>query len=175
MKIILLYVASLDGKLTKWGQGDIHDWVSQEDQSHFWQTLNANNLIVMGSNTFTTANVKPVPGTLRVVMTRQVKKFAKQTVPGQLEFSAETPEQLVKRLEKLRYKQMLLVSGRKLTTIFFQKQLIDEIWITIEPKLFGLGDSLLDENKFAINLKLISTKKLNPRGTLLLKYKVVNQ
>lgn len=171
MKITLLYVASVDGKITKSGQGP-SKWSSKEDAEYFLSVLRKSKLIVMGSNTFAVSNVKPVEGVLRVVLTSNPQRYKQFELPGQLEFKNEEPQELIERLEKLGFKKMTLVSGRRLTTAFFRHKLIDEVWLTLEPKLFGLGDSLVNDEEFDIELKLVSLQKLNNQGTLLLKYKV---
>lgn len=173
MKIILLYVSSVDGKLTKWGQSHVHEWTSKEDAEQFVNAKEQNNLIVMGRSTFEVVKPQPQEGTLRVVLTRNPEGYEEATVPNQLEFSHESPTQLVTRLEKKGFSQMLLVSGRTLTTQFFKESLIDELWLTVEPKMFGNGDSMLLDEKVEINLELIETKLLNKQGTILVKYKVL--
>lgn len=171
MKIILLYVSSIDGKLTKWGQSKVHNWTSPEDAEYFLAVRKQNNLIVMGSKTFNAVKPNPEEGTLRIVMTEQPKKYQQYALPGQIEFSNESPERLVNRLET-QYKQMILLSGKTLSTAFLKKKLVNELWLTIEPKIFGIGDPLVTEEKLDIQLQLIKLQKLNRKGTLLIKYKV---
>src|SRR5258708_35931822 len=132
MKIILIDVSSLDGKLTKWARDNIYEWSSPEDFAHFQKVKSQNNLLVMGSGTFDavkdneTVGLKPEKERLRIIMTSKPKEYKKYVVPGQMEFSNETPEKLVTRLEKLGYHQMLLVSGGRVATSFFKENLIDE-------------------------------------------------
>ena len=76
-------------------------------------------------------------------------------------------------LEKQNYKQSLLVGGSEINTLFFRDKLVDEIWLTIEPKIFGNGNDLTTGQNFDIELKLKSSKRLNTTGTLLLKYEVL--
>ncbi len=181
MKIILINVSSLDGKLTKGHGNNIYEWSSDEDFAHFQKIKSENNLLVMGSATFDavkdneTAGLKPEEGRLRIILTSNPKKYKNYVVPGQLEFSNEAPVTLIKRLEEQGYKQLLLVSGGKVATSFFESQLIDEMYLTIEPKIFGSGEPLVQEKQFDISLKLLETQKLNPNGTLLLKYKILKQ
>jgi len=181
MKIILIHVSSVDGKLTKWKGKNVYEWSSPEDFSHFKQTMAQHNLVVMGSGTFDDvkgnkkAGLKPEKERLRIILTSKPKYYDKYIVPGQMEFSDETPEQLVNRLEKLGFKKMLLVSGGKVAASFFRDKLIDELWLTIEPKIFGTGEPLVQEEQFNIFLQLIRTKKLNSNGALLLKYKVLKK
>ena len=101
------------------------------------------------------------------------EKYKQFAVAGQLEFSDEKPKELIRRLEKQGYGQMLLVGGGKVATSFFEEELIDELWITIEPRIFGIGEPLVAEKEFDINLQLLNYEKLNESGTLLLKYRVI--
>lgn len=174
MHIILAIVTSLDGKSTK-GDQSPSEWASKEDQQKFFSLIRKYNLIVMGKNTYLIRKpyLKLTPGKLRVVMTRNPQQFRKDQVPAILEFSGDPPKKLVKRLGGLGFKQMLLVSGPKLNTAFLKDKLIDELMITLEPKIFGLGKGLVDQVPLDVNLKLKSIKRLNPQGTLLLKYDVL--
>ena len=119
MKIILVDVASVDGKLTKGNSANIHDWTSKEDLAYFEKVKSENNLLVMGSGTFEKAEIKPEKERLRIVLTSNPEKYMQYEIKDQLEFSNETPQELIKHLEKRGYKQMLLVSGGKLATSFF--------------------------------------------------------
>lgn len=174
MNIILAIVTSIDGKSTK---GDLSpkDWASKEDQQFFSTFIKKHNLIVMGKNTYKIIkpNLKPSPGKLRVVMTRNPQQFSNETILNQLEFTSLSPKQLVTTLEKRGYKQLLLVSGEKLNTAFFKAKLINELYLTLEPKIFGMGKGLVNLIPLDINLTLKSIKKLNSQGTLLLKYDVL--
>lgn len=129
----------------------------------------------MGSKTFLQAGhfMKLSPKNLRIIMTKNPNKFAKFALPGQLEFTSESPIQLINRLEKSGIKNVLLASGEKLNTQFFRQKLISEVWLTLEPNIFGLGKGIIDES-MDIKLKLIFSKKLNTQGTLLLKYTVIH-
>lgn len=173
MKIILIDVMSLDGKLTKWKDSNIYAWSSPEDFVHFSKIRDANNLLVMGSGTFEAVRPQPEKERLRIILTNNPNKYISSCRTGQLEFTSEQPEQLIKRLEKLGYKQMLLVGGKGIATSFLQKHLVNELWLTIEPKIFGTGDTLVNAEKMDVALKLLHLKILNKQGTLLLKYKVL--
>jgi len=162
MKVILAMVVSADGKSTK---GDLppKEWASREDQIYLSKLIRKQKLIVMGSNTYLSAKkiIKLSPKTLRVVLTKSPKKYKKDLVAGQLEFSSDSPTTLVKSLEHLGYKQMLLLGGIEVNTSFFKANLINELWLTIEPKIFGKGKGVVAEKTFDINLKLKSLEKLN--------------
>lgn len=173
MKIILAAVSSLDGKITKGRDSDIRGWTSPEDTAHFAHLKSIHNLIVMGRKTYEAMrpNLQLDSKTLRVVLTKHPENFAAEAVSGQLEFSSESPVVLVGGLEKQGYSEMLLVGGGTLNGQFLAKGLVDEIYLTLEPRLFGTGTSLAADSRLNVNLRLLKTSRLNEQGTLLLHYK----
>lgn len=174
MKITLAIVTSVNGKSTK-GNLSPKDWASKEDQTQFSSLITHHNLIIMGKNTYKIIkpNLKHSPGKLRIVMTRNPKQFSNLAIPSQLEFTNLQPKKLIKNLEKRGFQQLLLVSGAKLNTAFFKEKLINKLYLTLEPELFGSGKGIIEDSSLNINLKLLSIKKLNPQGTLLLQYEII--
>lgn len=175
MKTILIFVSTLDGKVTKWGDPDVKLWTSHQDQDYYKKIWNESRLIVMGSKTFDAEKRKPSPDHRLVVMTSQPDKYKSAAVPGQLDFTSESPAEIAARFEKEGRKQMLVVGGPHVATSFLKEQLIDELWLTIEPKIFGVGSNFATEEKLDINLRLIHFEKVNEQGTLITKYAVVKK
>ena len=165
-------VASLNGRITKGKNSDIYRWTSVADQKFFFDLIHKSALIVMGRSTYEAvrSRLKLSSERLRVVLTREPKRYAKFAKPGILEFSSENPKQLIKSLAKRGYKELLLVGGGEVNAAFLEAGLVDEILLTIEPVIFGTGKLMIADGKFNKNLKLIGVKKLNRRGTLLLRY-----
>lgn len=170
MKTILVFVQTADGKITKWGYPIIRSWSSKEDQDYFFSLMKKSELTVVGSNTFNSDPFKPSSGHLLVVMTRHPEHY--QTIPGSIEFSSLSPTELVKEYSA-RYDQMFLVGGPHLATSFFRENLINEIWLTIEPRIFGFGGNFISDQNLDIRLQLKSFEKINDSGTLILKYSVI--
>jgi dihydrofolate reductase len=175
MRIILVFVSTLDGKITRWGDPKVSSWTSEEDKKYFRKTWNEAPLIVMGSNTFLAEKLGSLRDHLIVVMTRHPSTYKNKEVRGQLEFSDESPAQLAARLEKANYGTMLVVGGAQVTTSFLKAELIDEIWLTIEPKIFGKGGNFVIEQELDLELQLTSCEQVNPEGTLITKYKVLKK
>lgn len=176
MKVTMVAVASLNGKTTKGKDTNIYSWTSKEDSKLFFSLIEKNNLIVMGSKTYEQARklIKHKKNKLRVVLTRNPEKYSKESIKEMLEFTNETPLALIKQLESRGYKKMLLVGGSQANSLFLKSKLVNEIYLTLEPKIFGSGRILIVDENLDISLKLISIKKLNKKGTLLLKYKIQN-
>ena len=170
----MVMLATADGKITRGNNPNIHTWSSKEDQKYFFSLIKKNNLIVMGRASYDASKpvIKIEKSKLRIVLTHSPKKHLNQTIKGQLEFTDESPEKLVKRLSLLGYKKMLLVGGGTINGLFLIQNLVDELYLTVEPKIFGSGKNMVEGQLLNTPLHLISIKKLNKIGTLLLKYKV---
>jgi dihydrofolate reductase len=175
MKTILIFVSTLDGKVTRWGNPDIRSWSSRGDQDYFDSVLNHVRVIIMGSGTYNPDPVIPVAKHLYIVMTRTTDKYSNKEVPGQLEFTSEAPMEIVRRFRDEGEKQVLVVGGPRLATSFLKDNLIDELWLTLEPRLFGTGDSIVTEEKLDVSLNLLSSDKINEQGTLINKYRIIHE
>jgi dihydrofolate reductase len=173
MKTILVLVASLDGKITKWDQPVVTSWTSKEDQQYFGDIWGKSRLIVMGSGTYESNPPLPSAKHLIIVMTARPEAYRIHEVTGQLEFRNDTPAALVKDIESRGFDEMILLGGARLATSFFSEGFIDELWLTLEPRIFGSGQSLAAGEELNIAMNLISCQKVNEAGTLILKYSVL--
>lgn len=176
MKLILVMVTSLDGHSTNGIAEGTHSWNSLEDQKYFQQVIENGSLLIMGSATFDGAikTMKHERGKLRVIITRTPEKYEDQKIPGQLEFTNETPTDLIARLESQGFSEGFLLGGAHTNTAFFKEKLVTEMWQTLEPKILGIGNGIVGEETMDISLRLLDSQKLNNEGTLLLKYSVEN-
>jgi dihydrofolate reductase len=175
MKVILVFVSTLDGKITKWGNPHVKDWSSQKDQEYYKELWNHAPLVIMGSSTFNAEHFSPSSNHLLVVLTKHLLKYKKYEVAGQLEFTDKSPDELTAEYQKKGFKKMVVVGGAHIATSFLKEQLIDELWLTIEPKIFGTGGNFVIEEQLDINLKLTSCEKVNEQGTLITKYDVIKK
>ena len=173
MKRVLIFVSTLDGKVTKWGDPHVQTWSSQKDHDYFQKTWSESEIIVMGSNTFNVEPPKHSKDHILIIMTTHPSDYKDKEVLGQLEFTDEAPKLIMARLKKAGYERVLVVGGPHISTSFLKDQLIDELWLTIEPKIFGIGGNFVIEEKLDISLYLDSYEKVNKQGTLILKYTVI--
>lgn len=169
LKVTAVYVTSLNGNFTKDGQTDVQDWASGEDHEHFSALIARHEVLVMGRNTYEAKRSQPEPGRLRVVLTDNPSHYAQNAVPKQLEFVSATATQLLQRLQARGYKNILLVGG-SVNTQFLDAGLVDELWLTVEPKIFGRGKQLFAGAQTDPRMRLLSCKQLNKQGTILLHY-----
>jgi dihydrofolate reductase len=124
-------------------------------------------VLILGNNTYKTFP-SPLPGRLHVVMSHSLE--GKENVPGVVEYTNASPEETVAGLEARGYSEAVLGGGAQIDAIFLQAGLVDEIWLTIEPLIFGLGVELFRGVQFDVRATLLSVAQLNDQGAVLLKY-----
>ncbi len=165
MKIIMVMAVTADGRIAK-GADHFPDWTSTEDKQFFAKTSKEHSVVIMGDKTFNTFP-SPLKERLNVVFTLEENP---KEIEGVKYVSGE-PEDVLKELEEMGYESAVLGGGAFINGLFLEKGLIDEIVITIEPKIFGDGISLF-KGDFNLDLKLIDTEKIND-NSVVLRYKVV--
>lgn len=175
MKIVLMMVTSLNGKITRGDDPIVSHWSSKEDGELFANLKKQYKVIVMGSKTFEIAKdtIPKNDNTLRIIMTKHPDTYKAYEIPGKFEFTSLSPTKLVDSLMSKGYSELLLVGGGKINALFFEEGLVSELHLTIEPQIFGNGRDLIADMPYHVQLQLIEVKKLNARGTLHLIYKVV--
>lgn len=162
----------MDGKLTRHDESDIYKWTSDEDHEHFRGLIAASDVLVMGRGTYEAIKAATNPNTLRLVLTTTPQKFQDRVIEGQLEFYNETPAGVAERLSSRGYKKVLIVGGTGTISPFLASQLVDYFYLSVEPYIFGEGKPLA-AGRLDSGFRLVSSRQLNERGTMLLTYKAV--
>ena len=163
--ITMMMAITLDGKIAKHAK-HFPDWTSPEDKKLFAKISKEHGVVMMGQKTFATFP-SPLPGRLNVVFTLEENP---PTIEGVKWVTGEI-KPVLEELEKMGYTKALLGGGAFLNSLFLKEKLIDEIILTIEPKIFGDGISLFGGD-FDIQLKLKDMKKINDNA-IMVKYKVI--
>lgn len=172
MRVKMAAVISLDGKIKKAGKTHKREWISGEDKAYFNQLISEYNLIVMGRKTYASMALASQNDKQYVVITSSPELYEAKSNEGLLEFSKSTPQQIVRKYEKLGFTRLLLIGGSSVYTSFLKANLVDEIDLTIEPIILGQGNSLTDALNSDITFVSVRQSQLNKRGTLLLKMEV---
>ena len=153
-----------DGKIAK-SSNHFPDWTSREDKKIFAEISKKHGVVIMGEKTFNTFPA-PLKNRLNVVFTMEKNPPKTENV----KWVSGEPKNVLSELENMGYKSAILGGGSYLNTLFLKNKLIDELIITVEPKIFGDGLGLFGGD-FNINLKLQEVKKIND-NSIMLKYKV---
>jgi dihydrofolate reductase len=171
--VALVAVQSIDGCITRHEAGGAGGWASPEDQRHFNAELANHDCAVFGSGTYRTdrdlIRRRLRPELLRMVMTGRPADAATEAVPGQLEFTDLSPAALLADLGRRGRHRCALLGGERIYSRFLADDLVDELVLTVEPRLFGAGLRLVDTPVDRL-LELADVQRLNP-STLLLRYR----
>lgn len=168
MKVTLMMAMTADGKIAK-HHNHPANWTSKSDKKIFIETTKKAGAIIMGKTTYDTIG-RPLPGRLNLVLTRSPEKY--QNIPNELEYITGSPEEIVLHLEQRGYSHVILCGGTATNSDFAKSELIDELLITIEPKLFGGGMGLFKDIDLDINLELLKCERLGDNSAIL-HYKVI--
>lgn len=163
----LVVVMAIDGKIA-FNSRHMTDWSSKEDKIFLHNFLDKSDVVVVGNNTFKIAK-EPLLKRNCVVFTRKIRKVLEK-YPGLIYLNPEK-EDLNRFLRSRGYRRVAVLGGEESYTYFLEKNLLDEIYLTIEPVIFGGGLGIFHGRKFLRrDFKLASVKKLNTKGSLLLHY-----
>ena len=167
MKVILLMAVTADGMIAR-DSMQLVNWTGKSDKKYFVHITKKAGVIIMGSKTFDTIG-KILPGRKNIVMTRDKTRISQD---GDLIFTDQTPIEILKDLETKGFESAALIGGSVINTIFMKDNLIDEIHLTIVPRLFGKGLSLFKES-IDTRMELIDVNKID-NNHVLLRYAVKN-
>lgn len=175
MRVVLLAVQSLDGFITSRSKaGDA--FASEADRSHFREVMGSCDACVMGRATYDLAKTRMrpegFPGLRRVIWTQNPQKWVAESIPGILEFTAESPLETAKRLKDDGRQRCAVLGGGQVNAAWLSAGLVDEVWLTIESKLFGQGIALAGVDGSEVPLYLKEAKVLAEGGPVSLRYEV---
>ena len=167
MKVILYMAISANGMIAK--SDDDTSWISKEEWNNYSLAVRTSGCLIVGSRTYQ-------------ILTKQPEfsefKDIKLVAVAQESFSTLSPNHLVARspkeaLELLKdFKEVVVAGGGILNASFMAENLVDEIYLDVEPVVFGKGIKLFEEKDFETKLELIEIKKLS-ENEIQLHYRVL--
>ena len=162
MKTFIIAAITADGFIGK-NSTHLADWTSKEDKQFFIKMTKRAGVVIMGQNTYETIG-KPLPGRLNIIYSHD-KEYEG------VEVTQKDPRELLEDLENRGYKEAAIGGGATIYTMFMEQGLVDKLYLSIEPVLFGKGIALFNKELDA-KLALISFKQLGEQ-TVLLEYSVI--
>ncbi len=133
MRIYAVAALTVDGFIGRFS-GHFADWTGEEDKKVFVRLTKEAGVMVMGSKTFATIG-RALPERRNIVMTSQPEEIKVEGV----EATSETPEALVQRLSEEGVENLAVIGGAGIYTAFMQAGLMDELYVTYVPVVFGSG------------------------------------
>jgi len=161
MKAFIIAALTADGYIAK----DEHHpafWTGKEDKKRFIELTKRAGVIVMGSTTFKTLP-RPLKERVNIVYSRS------KTFEG-AEVTQRNPVDLLHDLEARGFKEVAICGGARIYSMFMKANVVDTLYLTIEPIVFGKGIRLFDDDMLH-HLKLVNSTQTET-GALLLEYKV---
>lgn len=167
-RYIAFVAASIDGRISLSSKHP-PEWTSKEDWRFFQKSLSRIDAVVVGRNTY-----ESVADRLRkrntFVLSRRPKTLVRR---GTVTFVNPAKVSLPKLLK--RYKGVAVLGGGAVYQFMLENRLLDEIFVTVEPFIFGRGKQMFVGGTQTTRVSLLSMKRLNRTGTLLLHYQINHQ
>lgn len=159
MKVILYMAITINGFIAK--ENDDTSFVSEIEWDSFRNMIKSAGNMIIGSRTYEimrdSEEFKNLENT-RVLVVSENANF--KTIANNHSV-AKTPQDALAILGKEGFDSALVAGGGTLNASFMAENLIDEIYLDVEPVVFGKGIRLFRENDFETNLRLLETKKLS--------------
>ncbi|MFZ0242946.1 MAG: dihydrofolate reductase family protein [Desulfobacterales bacterium] len=166
MKVILLMALTVDGMIAR-DSDHFPDWTGREDKRLFKEITLEAGVLIMGSKTYDTIG-RPLPGRKNVVLSRNKARVSQHE---DLVFTDKPPGEVLADLEKQGFTAAVLAGGAQVNTLFARADLIDELYLTYVPQVFGTGLTLFCDS-MSLPLALIDFKPLGT-GQIFARYRVI--
>ncbi len=171
MKTFLIAAITADGFIAKDSAQSPLSWRSKGDRASFIEKTKKPGLaVIMGLNA-AKASRKPLPGRQNVVYATGPQDLPHWQEYPEWEVTQKEPKELLRDLEVRGFKEVAICGGSYIYTMFMKAGLIETMYLTIEPWLFGKGIPLFRE-ELEQKLELSSCKSLE-KNTVLLEYNVI--
>lgn len=163
MYTFLIAATSLDGFIAEKTDQISTAWTSKEDKKFFSERTKQAGVIVMGSSTYKTIG-RPLPGRLNVVYSKKSNYEFANEKEGFV--TGLDPKELLQKLEREGYQEVAICGGAEIYSMFMSAGLIDTLYITVEPVIFGEGIKLFNP-QIKNTLQLVKVDKMGESGVLL--------
>lgn len=167
MKVCLIAAVTADGFIGKDAGHSSMEWTSKEDKQFFVEKTKELGTVIVGRTTFDTFK-KPLPNRRNIVLTSTPENYEVEGV----EFTSQDPKQLLARLEGEGVESVAVIGGSKVYSQFLAEGLVTDLYLTVEPVVFGSGVPLVELDT-PVQLELESERLLNS-STVLMHYVVKN-
>jgi dihydrofolate reductase len=160
MNVFIIAALTADGFIGR-DTGHTADWSSSDDKRLFARLTKQAGVIVMGSRTFATIG-RALPDRRTIVYTSRPEAI---TTTG-IETTTKTPHELIVQLETVGATSLAVCGGAQIYTQFLQASVVNELYLTISPLLFGSGLRLFN-TQLNTQLELLESDRLGDHELLL--------
>jgi len=158
VQVIMYMAITANGFIAK--QNDDTSWVTSVEWDSFRSMIKRTGNMIIGRRTYGIMREGDefvgLEGIKAVVVTSKATKSDNTNITF-----ATDPKQALEILQEQKFKQALVCGGGTLNGVFMKAKLVDEIYLDIEPTLFGKGNPLFGNADFEAKLELLDIKKLS--------------
>jgi dihydrofolate reductase len=170
MKVSIYIATSANGFISN--TRNAPDWLSNEYGQGLYSICEKTKAVIMGRTTYDILAPDHLPlkneGTTVVLTKNKQAKADNKTVT----FTQNTPGEIVKMLSEKFHKEAVIIGGAMTMGQFMNAGLVNDIYLIVEPVMFGRGLSLLTGVTNEFKLNLLEVTKLN-RNSVQLHYEFV--
>lgn len=167
MKVVLYMAATANGLIA--ATNDNTDWISQAEWDAYSLFVRESGCLVVGRRTYELLTRQAGFAELSDVELVVVSRSSPELVSPRHRI-ARSPEEALGMLAG--YERVAVAGGSILNASFIQANLVDELWLDIEPVLLGRGMPLFAASDFSCDLRLLEVRHITPQE-LQLRYEVV--
>lgn len=158
MKVILYMAMTINGFIAK--ENDDTSFASEIEWESFRKMIKNIGNMIIGSRTYKIlrddGEFKNLDNVRIIVVSNDINL---KTIADNHSV-AKSPKDALVILKKEKFDKALVAGGGGLNASFMAENLVDEIYLDVEPIIFGKGIRLFRENMFEAKLKLLETKKI---------------
>ena len=167
MKVILYMAITVNGLIAK--TNDDTSFTSQAEWDSYSAMIRQAGNVVVGHRTYDILTKQPEFKDLKkvkiIVVSHHTFKLAEAN-----HLVAKSPREALAGLKD--FLKVIVAGGSQINTAFLAENLIDEIYLDIEPIVLGRGIPLFASNDYEKKLELIETKNISD-NEIQLHYRVV--
>ncbi len=157
MKVIMYMAMSSNGMIAK-GDDDT-SWISKEEWDGYSKAVRAAGNLIVGRRTYNILTKQPEFIEFKDVKLIVISKSKFKTLAPNHHL-AHSPKEALTLLKGA--KQVIVAGGGALNSSFLEENLIDELYLDIEPIILSQGIPIFKESNFERKLKLIGQKMITP-------------
>ena len=136
---------------------DDTSWISKEEWDSYSLAVRTAGCLIVGRRTYDILTKQPEFSELKNVKLVAVSETDFQTLSAN-HLVAHSPKEALEFLKE--FKEVVVAGGGTLNASFLVENLVDEVYLDIEPIIFGNGIPIFKGKDFERKLKLIGQKKI---------------
>jgi dihydrofolate reductase len=155
MKVILYMAATLNGLIAR--ADDDTTWITKEEWDSYSAATRAAGNLIVGHRTYEILTKQPEFSELNEVRVVVVARTEVQLIAANHSI-ASSPKRALEAMDGA--SEVIVAGGGALNAAFIAENLIDEIYVDIEPLAFSPGIPLSHDTPFEVKLALLEIKKI---------------